>query len=417
MSKYLLMLLLLPVLLTVRVFANTAPTAPTQLAVLPAPLYPAQTILMSWVAGSGHMAGVSDFGVYLLPVSGGQRLVYGPVSWQAAKSNYQVNFKSETSPGLYKYRVYACNHSNYCSFSDINVQVSVPSSPQAPQNLTLVSTLPLGQSATLSWTAGTGHIAAASAFGVYVTPPSGQERLLHGPVNWVANQSSYQLVLKPNHGAGEYIYRVYACNFSNYCRSAEKRLLVTSNDASYTVTAIAGAGGSISPTSRVVSKGSTTTFSLTPQTGFSLNAVSGCQGTRTGLSYQTGAILANCTVSASFTSSQSFHQVSTSMNGSGSITPTSALVADGASQVFSLAPQTGYQLTSATGCGGTLSGRNFTTAPVRAPCTVTVVFGTASDAVSYLHTDVLGSVVAETDVSGNLKNTTEYKPFGETKEN
>lgn len=344
MSKYL--LVLFPVLLTVRVFANTAPTAPTQLAVLPAPLYPAQTISMSWVAGSGHMAGVSDFGVYLLPVSGGQRLVYGPVSWQAAKTNYQVNFKSEASPGLYKYRVYACNHSNYCSFSDINVQVSVPSSPQAPQNLTLVSTLPLGQSATLSWTAGTGHIAAASAFGVYVTPPSGQERLLHGPVNWVANQSSYQLVLKPNHGVGEYIYRVYACNFSNYCRFSEKSLLVSSGgQPHFKVTAVAGAGGTINPTSRTVVVGERISFTVTVQTGFVIDKIQGCGVQPSGALYQTAAIVADCKVTVSF-------------------------------RAIPPAVQT-----------------------------------------TYLHTDILGSVIAESAVDASVRKTSVYKPFGEIIDN
>lgn len=37
--------------------------------------------------------------------------------------------------------------------------------------------------------------------------------------------------------------------------------------------------------------------------------------------------------------------------------------------------------------------------------------------VTYLHTDVLGSVIAETDESGTVKKTTDYKPFGESKNN
>ncbi len=37
--------------------------------------------------------------------------------------------------------------------------------------------------------------------------------------------------------------------------------------------------------------------------------------------------------------------------------------------------------------------------------------------VLYLHTDLLGSVIAETDLSGNTIKTTTYKPFGESKSN
>jgi hypothetical protein len=39
----------------------------------------------------------------------------------------------------------------------------------------------------------------------------------------------------------------------------------------------------------------------------------------------------------------------------------------------------------------------------------------SSRKVTYLHTDVLGSVIAETDESGAVKKRTEYKPFGEQK--
>lgn len=41
----------------------------------------------------------------------------------------------------------------------------------------------------------------------------------------------------------------------------------------------------------------------------------------------------------------------------------------------------------------------------------------AGKKVTYLHTDVLGSVIAETDESGAVKKTTDYKPFGESKDN
>lgn len=46
-----------------------------------------------------------------------------------------------------------------------------------------------------------------------------------------------------------------------------------------------------------------------------------------------------------------------------------------------------------------------------------VALFTLKPQVTYLHTDVLGSVIAESDSAGQVKKTTEYKPFGESKDN
>ena len=69
----------------------------------------------------------------------------------------------------------------------------------------------------------------------------------------------------------------------------------------YTATAVAGSGGSISPSSRVVSAGTSTSFTVTPNSGYSIASVSGCSGTpSTSSPYSTGAINGNCTVNATF---------------------------------------------------------------------------------------------------------------------
>ena len=70
----------------------------------------------------------------------------------------------------------------------------------------------------------------------------------------------------------------------------------------YTVTATAGAGGNISPTSATVSSGATTSFTVTPDSGNSINTVSGCGGALVGTTYTTGAVSADCTVTANFVS-------------------------------------------------------------------------------------------------------------------
>ena len=66
----------------------------------------------------------------------------------------------------------------------------------------------------------------------------------------------------------------------------------------FTVTAAAGAGGSISPSSVAVAQGLTTTFNVTPASGFQIASVTGCGGTRSGSTYTTGPITAACAVTA-----------------------------------------------------------------------------------------------------------------------
>ncbi len=69
---------------------------------------------------------------------------------------------------------------------------------------------------------------------------------------------------------------------------------------SYTVNATAGAGGAISPGSVNVDFGGTASFTVTPDAGFSIAGVTGCNGMLSGNTYTTGAVSGNCTVSASF---------------------------------------------------------------------------------------------------------------------
>lgn len=70
---------------------------------------------------------------------------------------------------------------------------------------------------------------------------------------------------------------------------------------SYTVTPSAGSGGSISPDSpQSVNHGSTASFTATPDEGYSIDKVEGCGGSLSGSTYTTGAITADCALTASF---------------------------------------------------------------------------------------------------------------------
>ena len=71
----------------------------------------------------------------------------------------------------------------------------------------------------------------------------------------------------------------------------------------YTVTASAGTGGSISPSgAQTVDEGGTVSFTLTASSGYSVSGVSGTcpSGSLSGTTYTTGAITQSCTVVASF---------------------------------------------------------------------------------------------------------------------
>ena len=68
----------------------------------------------------------------------------------------------------------------------------------------------------------------------------------------------------------------------------------------FTVNATASAGGNINPATRAVPQGTTGAFTVTPNTGFVIDAVSGCGGSLSGSAYTTGAIIAACNVSATF---------------------------------------------------------------------------------------------------------------------
>jgi hypothetical protein len=69
----------------------------------------------------------------------------------------------------------------------------------------------------------------------------------------------------------------------------------------YTVTSIAGAGGTISPSGQQsVTAGQTRVFTVTPNATYQINTVTGCGGTLAGSIYTTAPIAGSCTVTATF---------------------------------------------------------------------------------------------------------------------
>ncbi len=145
---------------------------------------------------------------------------------------------------------------------------------------------------------------------------------------------------------------------------------------SYTVTPIAGNGGTISPnTPQSVDCGNTTNFTVTPSTGYSIDTVEGCGGTLSGNTYTTGAITADCEVTASFVINM--YEVTPLAGEGGSISPDTQQIVDyGDITSFTVTPDTGYSIDTVEGCGGSLdvSTGTYTTEAITGDCEVTATF-------------------------------------------
>ena len=141
----------------------------------------------------------------------------------------------------------------------------------------------------------------------------------------------------------------------------------------WTVSAIAGPGGDIGPTSQEVDHGATVELEVTPEAGYSIDTVSGCDGSLDGTTYTTGAITEACTIEASFLPST--YTISATATAGGRIDPNDQVVAHGDTAVFTLERETGFGISRVTGCGGARVGDTYTTAPIVESCAVEAVFG------------------------------------------
>ncbi|MBF0559877.1 MAG: choice-of-anchor D domain-containing protein, partial [Nitrospirae bacterium] len=181
----------------------------------------------------------------------------------------------------------------------------------------------------------------------------------------------------------------------------------------YTVTPIAGSDGSITPSSaQTVAYKGTTSFTIASDTGYQIKSVSGCKGTLSGSTYTTGPITGNCTVAASFTAQT--YVVTPSAGANGSISPSAAkTVKYNATTTFTVKPDTGYQIQSVTGCGGTLSGSTYTTGPVTGDCTVAASYTTKTYTVTP-SAGANGSINPSTAQTVSYKGTTSFNVTPDT---
>ncbi|QBB71425.1 hypothetical protein ELE36_14260 [Pseudolysobacter antarcticus] len=136
----------------------------------------------------------------------------------------------------------------------------------------------------------------------------------------------------------------------------------------------ADAHGSISPNmAQNIDHGSTTMFTIMPDTGYSASVSGTCGGTLVDATYTTNAITTDCSVVASFTLKS--YLVTPSVGDYGSISPDTPQNIDyGATTSFMVTPNAGFIVIVGGTCGGTLVDSTYTTNTITANCTVAVTF-------------------------------------------
>ncbi|MDP5138411.1 M66 family metalloprotease, partial [Rheinheimera baltica] len=121
-----------------------------------------------------------------------------------------------------------------------------------------------------------------------------------------------------------------------------------------------------------VRSGQTATLTLQADAGFVVASATGCNGQLNGNSFTTGAVTANCTVTASFERAQI--NVSTAIEGSGAITPQSLTLLSDQQATLKVTPAEGFATAAVTGCNGALADDQYLIGPLNANCTVTARF-------------------------------------------
>lgn len=140
------------------------------------------------------------------------------------------------------------------------------------------------------------------------------------------------------------------------------------------VTPVVIGNGSLDPaTVQVVTAGDSISFEVMPAINHHLVDVDGCAGGLVDSTYTTGAITADCTVTATFAINSFL--ITPVAGAGGSIMPADPFNADyGTQPELTVTPAPGHAIDTVTGCDGNLDENTYTLAPVTAACTVQASF-------------------------------------------
>ncbi len=177
----------------------------------------------------------------------------------------------------------------------------------------------------------------------------------------------------------------------------------------YTITASAGANGTISPAGSVgVNSGASQQFTITPNTGYRVATVL-VDGSAVGpiTTYTFTNIAANHTIAASF--SINTYTVTPSSGANGTISPSTAQTVNyNGTTSFTVTPSVGYSATVGGSCSGTLVGNTYTTNPVIVNCTVVASFAINAFTVTPSVSGGNGSITPNTPQAVNYNATPSF---------
>ncbi len=210
-------------------------------------------------------------------------------------------------------------------------------------------------------------VAAGGNDGGTIIPP--EQSVVHG------NTAGFTLVPEPGYEIGEVTGCGGTLSSTTYTTAPVTgacRITARFRRKHHEVNAAADTGGTIDPQRQTVSHGEAARFTVTPDSGYEIEEVTGCDGSLSSGTYTTGPITAECAVFASFRRKR--HAVTVHAGTGGRIIPADVTVEHGVAAEFRLLPDEGYHLGAVTGCGGSLSNGIYTTGPIVADCAIVATF-------------------------------------------
>jgi len=131
-------------------------------------------------------------------------------------------------------------------------------------------------------------------------------------------------------------------------------------------------GGTASIASTLVREGESVSITLTPDDGYELESIEGCEGQLVDNIYTTSAITGSCVVNVAYMLERVPVLINAGKGGSADLS--SQLIHPGSKAIFNLTADEGFDIGEVSGCEGTLEDGTYTTSAVNTACEVSATF-------------------------------------------
>jgi len=147
----------------------------------------------------------------------------------------------------------------------------------------------------------------------------------------------------------------------------------TRREQLYSITSATNGNGTIIPGSQEnIEEGQNVEFMITPDRGFDIQQVSGCDGILNDHLYSISRVQESCEFNVVF--SPKYFTINTLVTGPGALTPESSTVVFNDTSEFEIRPGSGQRLSDISGCNGKLELLTYTTSPMTGDCVVSAQF-------------------------------------------